>query len=198
MSKDTTSLSEKLTTPLGRGLSSAGATAATLLAANKLLGSKKAGELFARMGSKAPIVSNKGIAGTTLASGALSGIMADFDRSLYAKSLTRKALRGAKDLSSKEKRILGNALSKGPATGRKNFSEHYFSPTSMGAFRGVLGGLMGGFSPIAATEGALSGAGGTALNKAVLARALKNRIESGKGLLPSEQRLAAFIRRRNA
>ena len=198
MGKDTTSISEKLTSPLGRGLSSAGATAAALLAANKLMGSKKAGEAFARMGYSAPAVSNKGVAGSALASGGISALMADFDRSLYAKNLARKASRGATDLTRKEKKLLGSAVTKGPARGSKDFSEHYFSPTSQGAFRGILGGLVGGFSPVAAAEGALSGAGGTALNKAVLTSALRNRIESGKNLLPSERRLAEFLRRRNA
>lgn len=198
MDNQSTTLSEKLTTPLGRGLSGTAATVGTLLAANKLMGTKKAGELFARMGSKAPIVSNKGIAGAALGSGGLSALMADFDRDLYAKHLANKIRRGGKDFTGKEKALLGNALPAGPTTAGKGFAEHYFTPTSMGAFRGVLGGVMGGFSPMAAAEGALAGAGGTALNKAIMAQALKDRISSGKELRPSEQVLARYLRSRNA
>ena len=198
MDNQSTTLSEKLTTPLGRGLSGTAATVGTLLAANKLMGTKKAGELFARMGSKAPAVSNKGIAGAALGSGALSALMADFDRGLYAKHLASKIRRGGTDFTGKERQLLGNALPTGPTTRGKGFAEHYFTPTSMGAFRGALGGLMGGFSPVAAAEGAFAGAGGTALNKAVMAQALKDRMTSGKKLLPSEQALAQYLRSRNA
>ena len=81
-----------------------------------------------------------------------------------------------------------------PTGAGKNFSEHYFTPTSMGAFRGVLGGLLGGFSPLAFAEGAAAGSGGTVLNKAIMSRALAKRMREGKDLNSAERRLAAQIR----
>ena len=198
MSEKGSTISEKLTTPLGKGLAGTGATLATLLAANKLMGTKKAGELFARMGKKAPIISGKGMAGASLGSGALAAITADFDRNIYAKHLANKIRRGGTDFTGAERKLVGNALPTGPVTSGKTMSEHYFTPTSMGAFRGVLGGLLGGFSPVAAAEGALAGSGGTAINKAIMARALQDRMASGKKLLPSEQALAQYLRSRNA
>lgn len=192
-SKERTSVSEALTTPLGRGLASAGMTALTLAGVNKLLGTKKASELFARMGTKVPMVSAKGVAGASLGSGALSGLTANMDRSIYANHLADKLNRRGKGFTSSEKKLVGRAMSSGPEIGSKSFSEHYFSPASMGAFRAALGGLMGGFSPMAAVEGGLAGSGGTVVNKAIMSRALKNRIESGKKLTAAEARLARML-----
>ena len=192
-SKERTSVSEALTTPLGRGLSSAGMTALTLAGVNKLLGTRKASELFARMGARAPMVSAKGIAGASLGSGGLSALTANMDRSIYANHLADKLKRRGKGFTSNEKKLVGRAMSSGPEFGSKSFSEHYFSPASMGAFRAALGGLMGGFSPMAAIEGGLAGSGGTVANKAIMSRALKSRIDSGKRLTPAEARLARMI-----
>lgn len=193
--KERQSVSEALTTPLGKGVASAAATAATLGLANKALGTQRAAKLLARAGMSAPKIGGRQIAGASLGSGALAGIMADFDRSIYAKNLSDKIHRGGKGFTRAEKRLLLRNKKVGPSTGKgRSMSEHYFSPTSMGAFRSVLGGLMGGFSPLAFAEGAAAGSGGTVINKAIMSRALASRIRDGKDLNASERRLAAQIK----
>lgn len=189
------SIAEILTTPLGKGIASAAGTAATLGLANKALGTQRAAKIFARLGTGVPAIRGKDIAGASLGSGALAGLLADVDRSIYARNISNKIRRGGKDFTRAEKKLLLGNKKVGPPTGAgKNFSEHYFTPTSMGAFRGVLGGLLGGFSPLAFAEGAAAGTGGTVLNKAIMSRALAKRMREGKDLNSAERRLAAQIR----
>lgn len=190
-----TTISEKLTTPLGRGLSSAASTALVLGAAQKALGTQRAAKLLAGMGG-APQITGKQVAGASIGSGLLSGVMADFDRNIYARHILDKLKRDGRGFTGSEKNLLGPGYSPGGAErGSKSLSEHYFNPASMGAFRGVVGGLFGGLSPLAFAEGAAAGSGGTALNKAVLSRALKSRIDRGDygSLLPTEKRLARAL-----
>ena len=189
------SVSEALTTPVGKGLASAGASAVTLGLAKKLVGTKKAGQLFARAGLRTPSITGNQIAGASIGSGAIAGLMADMDRSIYARNISNKIRRGGDDFTGSEKRLLLGNKSVGAPTGDgKNFAEHYFTPASMGAFRGALGGLLGGASPLAFAEGALAGSGGTAINKAIMSRALSGRIRSGKDLNSAERRLVTQLR----
>ena len=190
-SKDTT-LAEKMTTPIGKGLLSAGTTAGGLLLANKALGTQRAAKLFARIGKKPTGISGRNIAGTATGSGLLAGVFAKPERSMYAANIADKIERGGK-FTNTEKRLFGlkdSATRSAP----KTFSEHYFSPSSMGGFRSILGGVMGGFSPLAFTEGAAAGVLGTVGNRELMARALKSRIKSGRNLNSRERRLAAMLR----
>lgn len=190
-SKDTT-LAEKLTTPIGRGLLSAGTTAGGLLLANKALGTQRAAKLFARIGKKPTPISGRNVAGAAIGSGLLSGVFAKPERSMYAASLADKIERGGK-FTNTEKRLFG-LKSSATRSAPKTLSEHYFSPSSMGGFRSVLGGVMGGFSPLAFTEGAATGVLGTVGSAELMARALKSRLKGGRKLNKREQRLAAMLR----
>lgn len=191
------SISEHLTSPLGKGLIGAGSTAGTLLAANKLLGTQRAAKLFARMGMKPAQISGRNIAGSSAAAGGIAAIFANPERSMYAKSVMDKIQRGGK-FTGTEKRLLGLDNTGVQRRAPKTLSERYFDPASMGVFRSAVGGLMGGFSPLAFAEGAAAGAVGTAANRALMTTALKNRIESGRNLNKSERLLAAYLRSRNA
>lgn len=191
------SISERLTTPLGKGVIGAGSTAATLLAANKVLGTQRAAKLFARVGMKPTQISGKGIAGSTAAAGGLAALFANPERSMYAQSVMDKIQRGGKFTGS-ERKLLGLDNRGMQRRAPKTLSERYFDPASMGAFRGVVGGLMGGFSPLAFAEGTAAGSVGTVANRALMTRALKNRLESGRDLNKKERLLATYLRSRNA
>lgn len=147
---------------------------------------------------------SKGSIGTATALGAgLSGLTAKFERKAYADNLAHK-IQAGKKLSRSEKEALSRVAdirrfpkrSRIKSTGLQKAEDIYWSPKKMGLTAAAITAVMPG--------SALARAGGAVLNSStsaadtkyrgfIMAKALRDRLDKKRKLLPSERRLLKTI-----